>query len=73
MRWMGLTAAATWARRLGGRAGNGEFGVALRCAQLDGATARLFAGGGIVADSDPATEAAEAAAKFHAMQSTLDG
>jgi menaquinone-specific isochorismate synthase len=53
--------------------GNGELGVAVRCAQLDGATARLFAGGGIVADSDPATEAAEAAAKFRVMRSALDG
>jgi menaquinone-specific isochorismate synthase len=40
-----------------GRQGNGEFAVALRCAQVNGATARLFAGGGIVADSDPDTEA----------------
>ncbi len=34
--------------------GNGEWGIALRCAQLDGRTARLFAGCGIVAGSDPA-------------------
>jgi menaquinone-specific isochorismate synthase len=51
--------------------GNGELGVALRCAQVNGNTARLFAGGGIVADSDPAAEAAEAAAKFRAFQSAL--
>jgi menaquinone-specific isochorismate synthase len=51
--------------------GNGEFGVALRCAQLRGSAARLFAGGGIVADSDPDTEAAEAAAKFRVFQSAL--
>jgi menaquinone-specific isochorismate synthase len=51
--------------------GNGEAGVALRCAQVDGATARRFAGGGIVADSDPATEAAEVAAKLRAMQFAL--
>lgn len=51
--------------------GNGEFGVALRCAQVDGATARLFAGGGIVADSDPDTEAAEVAAKFQAVRSAV--
>ena len=53
--------------------GNGELGVALRCAQVEGATARLFAGGGIVAGSDPATEAAEAAAKFAPMRSALGG
>lgn len=52
--------------------GNGELGVAFRCAQVNGNTARLFAGGGIVADSDPATEAAEAAAKFRAFQSALE-
>lgn len=51
--------------------GNGELGVALRCAQVNGHTARLFAGGGIVAGSDPGTEAAEAAAKFRAFQSAL--
>jgi len=51
--------------------GNGEFGVALRCAQLRGRIARLFAGGGIVADSDPDTEAAEVAAKFRVFQSAL--
>jgi menaquinone-specific isochorismate synthase len=51
--------------------GNGELGVALRCAQVGGSTARLFAGGGIVADSDPGAEAAEVAAKFRAMRSAL--
>lgn len=51
--------------------GNGEFGVALRCAQVNGATGRLFAGGGIVAGSDPGTEAAEVTAKFRAFQSAL--
>jgi hypothetical protein len=33
--------------------------------------ARLFAGGGIVADSDPDTEAAQVAAKFRVFQSAL--
>lgn len=51
--------------------GNGEFGVALRCAQLSEATARLFAGGGIVVGSDPVTEADEVAAKFRVIQSAL--
>ncbi|MBE9374905.1 isochorismate synthase [Saccharopolyspora sp. HNM0983] len=54
--------------------GNGQFGIALRCAQLgtDGADARLFAGCGVVADSDPDSEAAEAAAKLRAVQEALE-
>ncbi|RFU23322.1 isochorismate synthase [Geodermatophilus marinus] len=56
--------------------GDGEFGLALRCAQLcddDPATARLFAGCGIVAGSDPAAELAETQAKFAAFQAALEG
>jgi menaquinone-specific isochorismate synthase len=52
--------------------GNGEWGIALRCAQLDGARARLFAGCGIVAGSDPAAELAETHAKFRPMRAALD-
>ena len=52
--------------------GNGEWGIALRCAQLDGSRARLFAGCGIVAGSDPATELAEAQIKFRPMQTALE-
>ena len=52
--------------------GNGEWGIALRCAQLDGNRARLFAGCGIVAGSDPATELAEAQIKFRPMQTALE-
>jgi menaquinone-specific isochorismate synthase len=55
--------------------GDGEFGLALRCAQLsddDPATARLFAGCGIVAGSDPAAELAETQAKFAAFQAALE-
>jgi menaquinone-specific isochorismate synthase len=51
--------------------GDGEFAIALRCAQLDGDTARLWAGAGIVADSDPAAEVAETTAKFDAVASAL--
>lgn len=54
-------------------AGDGELGVALRCAQLDGNTARLFAGCGIVADSDPDSEVREAAAKLVAVREALEG
>ena len=48
-------------------AGNGRWAVGLRCAELDGNRARLFAGNGIVEDSDPATELAETRAKFQAL------
>jgi isochorismate synthase len=53
--------------------GNGAFAVAIRCAQLspDRTSARLFAGGGIVADSDPAAELAETQAKFQAMLAAI--
>lgn len=51
--------------------GDGEFALALRCAQLDGRTARLWAGGGIVAESDPGAEVAETTAKFDAVLSAL--
>ncbi|HVL83882.1 MAG TPA: chorismate-binding protein, partial [Pseudonocardia sp.] len=54
-------------------AGDGELGIALRCAQLDGRSARLFAGCGVVADSDPETEVAEAAAKLVAVREALAG
>jgi isochorismate synthase len=54
-------------------AGNGTWAVAIRCAQLsaDGIVARLHAGGGIVADSDPLAELAETQAKFQAMLSAI--
>jgi menaquinone-specific isochorismate synthase len=52
--------------------GNGEWGIALRCAQLDGTKARLFAGCGIVAGSDPAAELAETMSKFRPMRTALD-
>ena len=51
--------------------GDGEFALALRCAQLDGRTARLWAGAGIVAESVPAAETAETAAKFDAVLTAL--
>jgi len=53
--------------------GNGEWGIALRCAQISGRTARLFAGCGIVAGSDPAAELAEAEVKFRPMRGALEG
>ena len=54
--------------------GDGEFGLALRCAELVGDDgARLFAGCGIVAGSDPAAELAETQSKFAAFQAALEG
>ena len=52
--------------------GNGEWCIALRCAQLDGDRARLFAGCGIVVGSDPAAELAETHAKFRPMRAALE-
>ncbi|HEY2766437.1 MAG TPA: isochorismate synthase [Pseudonocardiaceae bacterium] len=54
-------------------AGNGELGIALRCAQVIGRAARLFAGCGIVAGSDPDSEVAEAAAKLVPIRDALEG
>lgn len=53
--------------------GNGVFAVTIRCAELSGdrTRARLFAGGGIVAESDPHAELAETQAKFQAMLSAI--
>jgi menaquinone-specific isochorismate synthase len=55
------------------RHGDGTFAVTIRCAEFspDRRTARLFAGGGIVAESDPPAELAETQAKFQAMLSAI--
>ena len=53
--------------------GDGEWGIALRSAEYDGNRVRLFAGCGIVADSDPEAELAEAAAKFVPVRDALGG
>ena len=52
-------------------AGNGTWAVAIRSAIVEGTTARLFAGVGVVADSDPAAELAETEAKFQAVLSAI--
>ena len=54
-------------------AGDGEWGIGLRSAEVDGARVRLFAGCGIVADSDPEAELAEAQAKFVPVRDALAG
>jgi menaquinone-specific isochorismate synthase len=53
--------------------GDGEWGIALRCAEIDGPQARLFAGCGIVSGSDPQAELIEAQNKFRVMQYALEG
>jgi len=52
--------------------GDGEWGIALRCAEVDGARLRLFAGCGIVAGSDPDAELAETHAKLVAVRDALE-
>jgi isochorismate synthase len=52
-------------------AGDGEWAIALRCAMLQGSRATLYAGAGIVADSDPASEADETDRKFRAFLDAL--
>src|SRR3954451_3403582 len=51
--------------------GNGAWAVSIRCASIEGATAKVYAGNGIVADSDPTTELAETRSKLQAMLSAL--
>ena len=54
--------------------GEGEFGIALRCGQINENLdqVRLFAGCGIVAGSNPATELLESQAKFKPMRTALE-
>lgn len=56
-----------------GASGDGEWGIGLRSAQIEdnGMLVRLFAGCGIVADSVPADELAEANAKFIPVRDSL--
>jgi menaquinone-specific isochorismate synthase len=51
--------------------GGGEFFVGIRSALVDGATARIFAGAGIVRGSTPDKEFAETELKFSAMRDAL--
>lgn len=54
--------------------GDGEFGIALRCAKIDqeSRTVRSFAGCGIVAGSIPELELAESAAKLAPVRDALE-
>ncbi|MCP3990835.1 MAG: isochorismate synthase, partial [Actinomycetia bacterium] len=51
--------------------GNGGFAVGIRSAQISGCEARLFAGVGVVGESDPESELAETRSKFRAMLGAL--
>jgi isochorismate synthase EntC len=52
-------------------AGNGNWAVAVRCAEVAGTSARVIAGNGIVAGSDPVAELAETQAKLQALLSAI--
>lgn len=51
--------------------GNGEFAVGIRSALIDGSHARLYAGAGVVAGSDPEKELAEVILKFQTLLEAL--
>lgn len=51
--------------------GDGEWGIALRCALVSGNRARLFAGAGVVAASLPEAELEETRLKLRAMENAL--
>ncbi len=52
-------------------AGDGDVVIALRCGLISGRSARLYAGNGIVADSDPEDELVETRWKFLPMLNLL--
>ena len=51
--------------------GDGDLGLAIRCAQVSGKTLRLFAGCGVVAGSTAELELAESESKFKAILNAL--
>ncbi len=53
--------------------GDGDWGIALRCATVDGNQVRLVAGCGIVAGSDPDAELAESLTKLVTIRDALEG
>ncbi|PPQ30020.1 hypothetical protein CCR94_13735 [Rhodoblastus sphagnicola] len=53
--------------------GDGEAAVVLRCAEIEGREARLWAGGGIMAESDPDAEWAETELKLTTFFDILGG
>lgn len=53
--------------------GDGEWALALRCAQVEGRHLRLYAGAGIVAGSDPESEYVETRTKLATLFRALQG
>jgi menaquinone-specific isochorismate synthase len=51
--------------------GDGAWAIAIRCAEVQGARAQIFAGNGVVAGSDPADELAETQLKLQALLAAL--
>ena len=56
-----------------GANGDGDWGIALRCAQLAGPLAHLYAACGIVAESQPGAELMESEAKLNPLRWALAG
>jgi menaquinone-specific isochorismate synthase len=53
------------------QSGDGEFAIALRCGLVEGRSATLFTGAGIVEGSDPHLEYEETRIKLRPMMSAL--
>lgn len=55
------------------RNGDGRWAVTIRCAELsaDGTAIRAYAGGGLVAESDPQDELSETTVKFRTVLAAL--
>ena len=51
--------------------GDGEWVVAIRCAEVEDKTISLYAGAGVVAGSKPEEELKETAAKFRTMLNAI--
>jgi menaquinone-specific isochorismate synthase len=51
--------------------GDGSWAIGIRCAEVEGPSARLYAGNGIVAGSDPGEELAETQLKLQALLAAL--
>ena len=51
--------------------GDGDWAVSIRCAELDGHRARLYAGAGVVSDSTPDDELAETQLKLQALLAAI--
>jgi isochorismate synthase EntC len=51
--------------------GDGAFAVGIRCAEVHGPRARIYAGNGVVEGSDPADELVETQLKLQALLAAL--